>query len=79
MSEHELPENLSAETTSGESAPVAETPPEEPLFDAGELAEFAADDAAAGGNIGRMLALFFVYTIIGMGISSWWAYHVMFK
>ena len=82
MSEHETPgeqtpENPSAETASEQSALVAETPPEEPLFDAEELAEFVSDDAAAGGNICRMLAFFFLYTVIAMAISGWWAYHVV--
>ena len=40
------------------------------LFAAEELKQFAADDAEAGRAIGKMLSIFFFYTVIVMGISS---------
>lgn len=46
---------------------VAETPIP---FSKGELKQFDADDATAGAAIGKMLSLFFLYTVIVMTISS---------
>ncbi len=43
-------------------------------FDKSERALFDQEDTSAGGNIGKMLALFFVYTIIAMSIAGWWTY-----
>ncbi|MBI1312567.1 hypothetical protein GC176_14840 [bacterium] len=42
------------------------------LFDKAELRQFAADDAEAGGAIGKMLSLLFIYTVIAMTIVSVW-------
>ena len=47
----------------------APTEPEVP-FDPEELKQFDADDAEAGRAIGRMLSMFFLYTVIVMVISS---------
>lgn len=47
---------------------------EEPLFSPAELREFDADDVEAGKNICKMLALFFFYTVIVMGISVYATY-----
>jgi len=79
MSEQESAGEQTPETASAESVAVAEPPPEEPLFDAEELAEFDRDDVAAGGNICRMLSFFFFYTVIAMAISCLWTYHAVFK
>jgi hypothetical protein len=46
------------------------------LFTPAEMKQFDADDAQAGAAIGKMLSLFFLYTVIVMGISTiatyWW-------
>ncbi len=39
-----------------------------------DIDHFSDDDTVAGGAIGKMLALFFLYTIIGLSISAWWSY-----
>jgi len=41
------------------------------LFDPQELREFDADDVEAGRNICKMLSLFFFYTVIVMGLSTY--------
>lgn len=51
----------------------------EPLpFSKKELQQFDADDAQAGASIGKMLSLFFLYTVIVMSISGlttyWWTH-----
>ncbi|MEX2286134.1 MAG: hypothetical protein WD648_03530 [Planctomycetaceae bacterium] len=51
-----------------------ETMPIKELFDRHELAQFDADDVTAGRAIGKMLSLFFLYTVIAMGIVAWWTY-----
>lgn len=45
-----------------------------PKFTPQEVAGFDADDAIAGRNIGRMLTLFFLYTVIAMSLVSYWTY-----
>jgi hypothetical protein len=47
-----------------------------PLFDRDTLKQFEADDQQAGGNIGKMLALFFLYTVIVMSIVAAWTFYV---
>ncbi len=47
---------------------------EEPLFTNGELREFAKDDITAGGNIGRMLSILFIYTLFAMTFVGYWTY-----
>lgn len=42
-----------------------------PLFAAEELREFDRDDTEAGRNICKMLSMFFFYTVIVMGLSTW--------
>lgn len=46
----------------------------EQLFEDEELKQFDHEDVAAGGNIGRMLAFFFLYTVIVMSIVALWTY-----
>jgi hypothetical protein len=43
-----------------------------PLFDEKELAEFESDDHHAGRAIGKLLAGFFLYTVIVMTIVALW-------
>jgi hypothetical protein len=45
---------------------------ESPTFTPVEVEEFASDDVKAGSAIGIMLSALFLYTIVGMAISSWW-------
>lgn len=46
----------------------------EPPFDREQIAEFDQEDREAGGAIGKMLALFFFYTVIVMTFVAWWTY-----
>jgi hypothetical protein len=66
---------MSDETATIESHEDAPTTEAE-LFSREELRSFDADDVEAGGNICKMLSLFFFYTVIVMGISTlvtyWW-------
>ena len=52
--------------------PTATAP--DPLFQPEELRQFEADDAEAGSAIGKMLSLFFFYTVIVMAISAYVTY-----
>jgi hypothetical protein len=47
---------------------------EEPLFTPAEVREFDAEDVEAGKNLCKMLSLFFVYTVIVMGVSTYITY-----
>ncbi|MCA8993891.1 MAG: hypothetical protein KDA88_18035 [Planctomycetaceae bacterium] len=62
MSEHTASEHATAEAQN--------------LFTQAELKQFEADDAEAGQAIGKMLSMFFFYTVIVMIISTiatiWW-------
>jgi hypothetical protein len=48
-------------------------PPEMP-FDREDLQQFDQDDVSAGRAIGKMLAFFFLYTIIAMSIAAYWTW-----
>lgn len=52
-------------------APAAEShaPALENPFELTELKQFGEDDAEAGRAIGKMLSLFFVYTVLAMTVS----------
>ena len=50
----------------GTAAAVLENP-----FDRDEIAQFKADDVAAGAAIGKMLSLLFIYTVIVMALVGW--------
>lgn len=54
---------------SGDSTPSLV--PAEP-FNRSELARFEEDDIVAGGHIGKMLAVLFLYTVIVMGAVALW-------
>jgi hypothetical protein len=49
----------------------------EKLFTHDEIEQFDADDETAGGTIGKMLALFFLYTVIVMSAVAWWTAHAI--
>lgn len=48
--------------------------PDQPLFTAAEIREFDADDVEAGKNLCKMLSMFFFYTVIVMGLSTYITY-----
>jgi len=65
-----------------EHAPVTESvsPETEPSpFSSADLKQFDADDAEAGRAIGKMLSLFFLYTVFAMTGAAyatyWWITH----
>lgn len=60
---------MSDETTSHSDASATLTA--EVPFDRAELQQFGADDVEAGRNICKMLSLFFFYTVIVMGLSTY--------
>jgi hypothetical protein len=41
-------------------------------FSERQIDQFDADDSNAGRAIGKMLATFFLYTVIVMALVSWW-------
>jgi hypothetical protein len=56
-------------------APAATTDASaEPLFTPAEVREFDAEDVEAGKNLCKMLSLFFFYTVIVMGLSTYITY-----
>jgi hypothetical protein len=59
-------------TPDAHSALGTETANPEKLFTHDEIEQFDADDETAGGTIGKMLALFFLYTVIVMSVVAWW-------
>ncbi|MGD9854611.1 MAG: hypothetical protein AB7U20_06620 [Planctomycetaceae bacterium] len=56
-----------------ESAHSAAATADEP-FGREEIREFSSDDVEAGRNICKMLSLFFFYTVIVMGLSTYVTY-----
>jgi len=49
----------------------------QPLFTDVEVEQFGADDVTAGKAIGQMLSLLFLYTVIAMGLVSWWTFRAV--
>jgi len=43
-------------------------------FSERQIEQFDADDGDAGRAIGKMLASFFLYTVIAMSIVAWWTF-----
>lgn len=64
------PTGVDGETTQG----VATHEPPEPAFDSTDVQYFQEEDRAAGRAIGKMLALFFLYTIVFASIAAYWTY-----
>jgi len=65
-----------------EHAPVTESVSQETEsipFSSADLKQFDADDAEAGRAIGKMLSLFFLYTVFAMTGAAyatyWWITH----
>ncbi|MBT4864873.1 MAG: hypothetical protein HON53_07145 [Planctomycetaceae bacterium] len=69
-------------TEDGSTAPVAEgtatavasVEESKPLFSDEEIKQFDADDTEVGSAIGKMLSLFFLYTVLAMSLVAWWTY-----
>lgn len=49
----------------------------ESLFSRDELREFAKDDSDAGRRIAKILAALFIYTLMAMGIATWWTFRTI--
>ena len=74
--EHAASESSAGEAVTGNAA--AEPPAEQkPLFRGEELSQFDADDAQAGSMIGKLLAMFFLYTVIATSFVAWWTFHAV--
>ena len=61
-------------TGSAEQGGAGHHAPAEPLFDRATIQEFGEEDREAGTAIGKMLALFFLYTVIVMSFVAWWTF-----
>lgn len=61
-----IQEGASAATAEAESFPGSE-------FNRQELQEFSADDTEATANIGKMLTIFFAYSLLAMMCVTAWA------
>lgn len=61
-------------TAAGEFVATDDPAIDHSQFDREELVQFDQADRQAGGAIGKMLALFFLYTVIVMSIVAWWTY-----
>ncbi len=55
---------------------VPEIAPPKDLFDKDEMTYFGSEDRHAGGVIGKMLSLFFFYTVIVMLLVAIWTFLV---
>ncbi|MBX3437450.1 MAG: hypothetical protein KF861_08175 [Planctomycetaceae bacterium] len=65
------------ESATADPIELVTSPPEVPVgepFDREEIKEFSHDDVEAGRNICKMLSLFFFYTVIVMGLSTYVTY-----
>lgn len=60
-----------------DTATTAASEEQTELFSAVEIEQFGAEDVTAGGAIGKMLSALFLYTVLAMGIASWWTYSSM--
>ena len=80
--EHESADAEQSRAGEGSTATAVQTPPPAdapaaPPFDREELSELEAEDRHAGSVIGKMLALFFLYTVIAMIIVGVWTFKVV--
>jgi hypothetical protein len=64
-------------TNHPEPAPTPDQPTE--LFDKTELKYFDTEDTHAGAAIGKMLSLFFLYTVLAMSLVAYWTWSVVSK
>ena len=61
-----------SQTSKNSPASESSQDDEQALFSRDELRQFAADDAAAGRSIGKILSALFIYTLIAMVVVIWW-------
>jgi hypothetical protein len=73
-STEEHPAHGTAATAHGEGESMTTTSVPQPPFNRAEIAQFDADDVKAGSVIGKMLAMFFFYTVVVMTIVAWWTF-----
>lgn len=69
-----LPEQTTQSHAPAEQGGAGHHAPTEPLFDRATIEEFSAEDREAGTAIGKMLALFFLYTVVVMSFVAWWTF-----
>ena len=74
MSEHSTAGSHGHEPQAGGAVHATAVPASENRFSREELAQFDSDDTTAGRNIGKMLAIMFLYTIIVMSLAAWWTF-----
>jgi len=65
-----------SETAHSTSETGHETAPDEDLFNKTDATYFDAEDGHAGNVIGKMLALFFLYTVVVMSLVAYWTFNV---
>ncbi len=66
------PQDASTETEAAESYPGSQ-------FGRHDLQEFSSDDTEATTNIGKMLTIFFGYSLLAMIVVTLWTYWVAFR
>ena len=67
-------EHPTSETAETGDAATAVAEPFDDHFNRVDIEGFSGDDSTAGTAIGKMLALFFLYTVIVMSLSAWWTF-----
>jgi hypothetical protein len=72
--EHAAQSHAPAVAEAHHPATVAAIP--ELPFTERQIDQFDADDGDAGRAIGKMLALFFLYTVVAMSIVAWWTFRM---
>lgn len=55
--------------------PTDATEPDE-MFNKADISFFSSEDGHAGSVIGKMLALFFFYTVVVMALVAYWTFSV---
>ena len=70
-------EHAASESSAGEAVTGNAAAEQKPLFRGEELSQFDADDAQAGSMIGKLLAMFFLYTVIATSFVAWWTFHAV--
>ncbi len=67
-----------SETTATNQPEPAESPATpDPLFDKTQIKFFDSEDGHAGSVIGKMLSLFFLYTVFAMSLVAYWTFSVV--
>jgi hypothetical protein len=68
---------MSEPTTINNPDQPASPKPPEALFDKTQLKYFDSEDTHAGAAIGKMLSLFFLYTVLAMALVAYWTFSVV--